>query len=145
MRPGVPPYRAFDTDAFRIRMRSPLWNVKALGYGSDRARTRLAMSFAGQVQSMRLLARSEVYSADPVVYRTRNLVFWMGLEPRLPDGMTVSGRIWHNHNLLADVDRIAESSPTRFVVVGAGQSAAETTAFLHRRFPAAEVCSVFSR
>ncbi len=30
-------------------------------------------------------------------------------------------------------------------MVGAGQSAAETTALLHSRFPDAEVCAVFSR
>src|SRR5690606_38199663 len=35
--------------------------------------------------------------------------------------------------------------PRRCVVVGAGQSAAEVTEYLHRTFPAAEVCAVFSR
>ena len=40
-----------------------------------------------------------------------------------------------------DGDRVA----ARFVVVGAGQSAAEAVAYLHRGFPQAEVCAVFSR
>ena len=39
----------------------------------------------------------------------------------------------------------ADPEPRRFVVVGAGQSAAEAVDFLHRRFPTAEVCSVFAR
>ncbi|MEH1125247.1 lysine N(6)-hydroxylase/L-ornithine N(5)-oxygenase family protein [Micromonospora sp. CPCC 206061] len=78
------------------------------------------------------------------VYRTRNLVFATGLRPCVPDGVAVSDRIWHNSDLL---DRLAGLSekPRRFVVVGAGQSAAEVTGHLHQRYPNAEVCAVFSR
>jgi L-ornithine N5-oxygenase len=78
------------------------------------------------------------------VYRTRNLVFATGLRACMPAGVVVSDRIWHNSDLL---DRLAGLSeePRRFVVVGAGQSAAEVTSHLHQRFPAAEVCAVFSR
>lgn len=54
-------------------------------------------------------------------------------------------RVWHNSDLLRKVDALDGSSPSRFVVVGAGQSAAENVAYLHRRFPDAEVCAVFSR
>jgi L-ornithine N5-oxygenase len=36
-------------------------------------------------------------------------------------------------------------APSRFVVVGAGQSAAEAVDFLHREFPRAEVCAVITR
>ena len=43
------------------------------------------------------------------------------------------------------VDGLEGTAPSRFVVVGAGQSAAENVAYLHRRFPEAEVCAVFSR
>ena len=39
----------------------------------------------------------------------------------------------------------ADRAPKRFVVVGAGQSAAEITSYLHREFPDAEVCAVFAR
>ncbi|MEJ2866091.1 SidA/IucD/PvdA family monooxygenase, partial [Actinomycetospora flava] len=65
----------------------------------------------------------------------------------LPPGVERSERIWHNSELLhrlraADT---AERGPRRFVVVGAGQSAAETTDHLHRRYPDSEVRSVFSR
>jgi L-ornithine N5-monooxygenase len=81
--------------------------------------------------------------AETTVYRARNLVLATGLRPYLPEGVVPSERIWHNRDLLERVRRL--SGGRRFVVVGAGQSAAEVTAFLHERFPAAEVCAVFSR
>jgi L-ornithine N5-oxygenase len=56
-----------------------------------------------------------------------------------------SDRVWHSRDLLTNVGRLDGADPSRFVVVGAGQSAAEVTAFLHERFPSAEVCAVFSR
>ncbi|MFJ6551389.1 lysine N(6)-hydroxylase/L-ornithine N(5)-oxygenase family protein [Streptomyces luteogriseus] len=79
------------------------------------------------------------------VHRARNLVIGTGLRPLMPEGMERGERVWHNSELLARVDELEGSSPSRFVVVGAGQSAAENVAYLHRRFPEAEVCAVFSR
>ncbi|MHC5904775.1 lysine N(6)-hydroxylase/L-ornithine N(5)-oxygenase family protein [Streptomyces sp. S6] len=79
------------------------------------------------------------------VHRTRNLVIGTGLRPLLPDGVTSGARLWHNSELLAKVEELDGARPERFVVVGAGQSAAENVAYLHRRFPDAEVCAVFSR
>lgn len=81
---------------------------------------------------------------EGAVHRARNVALAPGLRPDLPPGVTPSARIWHNHDLL---DRVATlpSAPARFVVVGAGQSAAEATEHLHRRFPSAEVCAVFAR
>ena len=38
-----------------------------------------------------------------------------------------------------------EPPPRRFLVVGAGQSAADVTEYLHRSHPQAEVCAVFTR
>ncbi|SCF07984.1 L-ornithine N5-oxygenase [Micromonospora haikouensis] len=78
-------------------------------------------------------------------YRTRNLVVATGLRPQTPAGVEASDRVWHSRDLLTNVGRLDGADPSRFVVVGAGQSAAEVTAFLHERFPAAEVCAVFSR
>jgi L-ornithine N5-oxygenase len=78
------------------------------------------------------------------VHRTRNLVVATGLRPLLPGGVTGSHRVWHSRDLLTNIGSVAPDA-RRFVVVGAGQSAAEITAFLHERFPAAEVCAVFSR
>ncbi|MGW7280976.1 lysine N(6)-hydroxylase/L-ornithine N(5)-oxygenase family protein [Streptomyces sp. NPDC054844] len=79
------------------------------------------------------------------VHRARNLVIGTGLRPLVPDGVERGDRVWHNSELLARVDELEGTSPSRFVVVGAGQSAAENVAYLHRRFPEAEVCAVFTR
>ncbi|MGP4086247.1 lysine N(6)-hydroxylase/L-ornithine N(5)-oxygenase family protein [Streptomyces sp. KR55] len=80
-----------------------------------------------------------------VVHRARNLVIGTGLRPLMPEGVERGDRVWHNSELLAKVDELEGTAPTRFIVVGAGQSAAENVAYLHRRFPQAEVCAVFSR
>jgi L-ornithine N5-oxygenase len=80
-----------------------------------------------------------------VTHRTRNLVVGTGLRPKMPAGIERPGHIWHNCDLLHKVDALRGTAPRRFVVVGAGQSGAETVAYLHREFPTAEVCAVFSR
>lgn len=80
------------------------------------------------------------------VRRARNLVVAVGLEPTLPPEVELSERVWHNLDLLDRMEGLpASPPPRRFVVVGAGQSAAEVTGYLHRTFPEAEVCAVFSR
>jgi L-ornithine N5-oxygenase len=80
------------------------------------------------------------------VYSARNVVFATGLAPSMPDGLVPSTRIWHNSDLLHRVETVEwTAAPRRFVVLGAGQSAAEVTAFLHGRFPAASVHAVFAR
>ncbi|MHC0430310.1 lysine N(6)-hydroxylase/L-ornithine N(5)-oxygenase family protein [Streptomyces sp. O3] len=96
----------------------------------------------GVVEYVDVTARS---GAETVVHRARNLVIGTGLQPRMPEGVERTDRIWHNSELLARVDELDGSDPSRFVVVGAGQSAAENVAYLRRRFPDAEVCAVFSR
>ncbi|MBR8640022.1 lysine N(6)-hydroxylase/L-ornithine N(5)-oxygenase family protein [Streptomyces tuirus] len=80
-----------------------------------------------------------------MVHRARNLVIGTGLRPIMPEGVERGDRVWHNCELLAKVDELEGTSPSRFIVVGAGQSAAENVAYLHRRFPEAEICAVFSR
>ncbi|MGW0787939.1 lysine N(6)-hydroxylase/L-ornithine N(5)-oxygenase family protein [Streptomyces sp. NPDC002911] len=97
----------------------------------------------GVVEYVDVTARS---GSEVVVHRARNLVIGTGLRPQMPDGVERTERIWHTSDLLARVEGLDEAgSPSRFVVVGAGQSAAENVAYLHRRFPEAEVCAVFSR
>jgi len=83
---------------------------------------------------------------DEVVRRARNVVIAAGLELRMPPGIERSARVWHNRDFMRRVDALADGPPPRrFVVIGAGQSAAEVTAYLHREFPEAEVYAVFSR
>ncbi len=96
----------------------------------------------GVVEYLDVTARS---GEELVVHRARNIVIGTGLKPRMPDGVERTDRIWHNADLLSKVDLLEGASPTRLVVVGAGQSAAENVAYLHSRFPGAEVHAVFSR
>ncbi|MEV6424555.1 lysine N(6)-hydroxylase/L-ornithine N(5)-oxygenase family protein [Streptomyces sp. NPDC051662] len=96
----------------------------------------------GVVEYVDVTARS---GTETVVHRARNLVIGTGLRPLLPEGVERTDRVWHNSDLLAKVDSLEGADPTRFIVVGAGQSAAENVAYLHRRFPGAEICAVFSR
>ncbi len=85
-----------------------------------------------------------VDTGETVVRRTRNLVVATGLRPALPPGIQSSARIWHSSELLGRLAGLTER-PRRFVVVGAGQSAAEIVAHLHRTYGDAEVHAVFSR
>ncbi|MGW6422140.1 lysine N(6)-hydroxylase/L-ornithine N(5)-oxygenase family protein [Nocardia sp. NPDC055053] len=85
----------------------------------------------------------EVRTTDGLVLLARNVVLATGLRPRLPEGIAPTDHIWHNHQLLNRVEEMTD--PAMCVVVGSGQSAAEVTAFLHDRFPAATICSVFAR
>ncbi|MCX4783445.1 lysine N(6)-hydroxylase/L-ornithine N(5)-oxygenase family protein [Streptomyces sp. NBC_01264] len=96
----------------------------------------------GVVEYLDVTARS---GDEVVVHRARNLVISTGLRPVMPEGVERTDHVWHNTDLLKKIDGLEGSEPTRFVVVGAGQSAAENVAYLHRRFPQAEVCAVFSR
>ncbi|WP_236243698.1 lysine N(6)-hydroxylase/L-ornithine N(5)-oxygenase family protein [Streptomyces sp. CC228A] len=96
----------------------------------------------GVIEYLDVTARS---GTETVVHRARNLVIGTGLRPSMPEGVERTARVWHTSELLAKVDTLDGTRPTRFVVVGAGQSAAENVAYLHRRFPEAEVCAVFSR
>ncbi|MBO0804626.1 MAG: lysine N(6)-hydroxylase/L-ornithine N(5)-oxygenase family protein [Nocardiopsaceae bacterium] len=78
-------------------------------------------------------------------YRTRNVVVAMGLEPYLPPEAPASPRAWHSAQLLGRLADVPDDTEQTFVVVGAGQSAAEATEYVHRRFPRARVHAVFSR
>ncbi|TCO62647.1 lysine N(6)-hydroxylase/L-ornithine N(5)-oxygenase family protein [Actinocrispum wychmicini] len=102
-----------------------------VAYGSDVVSVRAAGEFF------------DVQDATGTVFRARNIVLGTGLRPSLPDGIRADECVWHNSELLTRIDTVKD--PKRFVVVGAGQSGAEVTAFLHERFPQAEVCGVFTR
>jgi L-ornithine N5-monooxygenase len=114
------------------------------------------VSYSSEVTEVRPVIEDGVITAFDVtvgrptkqveVRRARNVVIAAGLAPHLPDGVVRSERVWHNSELLSRVGEIAAGRPPRrFVVVGAGQSAAESTEFLCSQFPEAEVCSVFTR
>ncbi|MEU7479611.1 SidA/IucD/PvdA family monooxygenase [Lentzea sp. NPDC042327] len=101
------------------------------------------VSYGSEVTDVRPCAEGFELVAKGQVTRTRNLVLATGLEVNLPEGVEAGERIWHNRDLLHRVGELED--PRRVVVVGAGQSAAETVAFFHDRFPGAEVHGVFAR
>ncbi|MBE2997583.1 lysine N(6)-hydroxylase/L-ornithine N(5)-oxygenase family protein [Nocardiopsis sp. HNM0947] len=85
-------------------------------------------------------------AGERTVLRARNVVFGPGLRPRMPEGVEQSARIWHNEYLLTRLNELSpKDDPRSFVVVGAGQSAAEAADHLHQRFPRAQVHAVLSR
>jgi L-ornithine N5-oxygenase len=81
----------------------------------------------------------------PLVLRGRNLVLGVGLTPALPPGAKTTKRTWHSSEFLARTADLELDHPHRFAVVGAGQSAAEVVADLHRRFRRATVHAIFTR
>ncbi|WP_405787009.1 lysine N(6)-hydroxylase/L-ornithine N(5)-oxygenase family protein [Streptomyces sp. NBC_00029] len=112
-----------------------------VSYGSEVVAVRPVLR-DGAIEYLDVTARS---GSELVVHRARNLVIGTGLRPQMPDGVDRTERVWHTSELLTRVAALGNADPSRFVVVGAGQSAAENVAFLHRTFPGAEVCAVFSR
>lgn len=84
-------------------------------------------------------ARTDNESAAAETIFARNIVVGMGYRPVLPEGIVPSSRIFHNHNLLSSLEALPSRPNTRFLVVGAGQSAAEVVAYLHEAYSDAEV------
>ncbi|RFU36347.1 L-lysine 6-monooxygenase [Actinomadura logoneensis] len=98
----------------------------------------------GEVVRFEVVARD--WHTGRLVERSgRNLVMAPGLRRRLPEGVVESKRVWHSADLLKRIEEFDGRTPRRFVVLGAGQSAAEVTHHLYHAFPSAEVCAVFSR
>ena len=87
----------------------------------------------------------ELTGAHPGRLRARNVVIAGGLAPQLPPGVTASARQVHNHCFLHDLERLPSRRHDRFVVIGAGQSAAEVAAYLHDSSPTVEVHGVFAK
>jgi len=98
----------------------------------------------GEMRCFEVIARHTA-NGRLVTYRTRNIVVATGLEPHLPPGAPQSPRVWHSAELLPRLAGIDDGQEQAFVVVGAGQSAAETVEYVHRRFRRARVYCVFSR
>ncbi|WP_017541162.1 lysine N(6)-hydroxylase/L-ornithine N(5)-oxygenase family protein [Nocardiopsis halophila] len=113
-------------------------------YGSEVTGVEPVRDAAGRVWAVDVVAR-EAGGAEHRT-RARNLVVAPGLEPRMPEGVPMGERVWHNEYLLHRLEALGEgAAPASFAVVGAGQSAAEVADHLYRRFPGAQVHAVFSR
>lgn len=88
--------------------------------------------------------RFAVRAGDETVI-ARNIVVGAGLREQIPEWATPSARCFHNHQFLFHLESMPEPVHNRFVVLGAGQSAAEIVDYLHTNYPGAEVHSVFAR
>lgn len=102
---------------------------------------------SGTVTCFDVVCRDPARPGRTLTRRARDLSVAVGLEPHVPPGIELSERVWHNSELLPRVAELAtEGRPVRrAVVIGAGQSAAETVDYLHRSFPEAEICAVFAK
>lgn len=98
----------------------------------------------GEVRYIDVLARRGA-DGKVLTFRARNIVIATGLEPRFPSEMLRSARVWHSSQLLSRLAQLDEGREQTFVVVGAGQSAAEVVECVHRRFTKARVYSLFTR
>ncbi|GAA4414310.1 lysine N(6)-hydroxylase/L-ornithine N(5)-oxygenase family protein [Actinokineospora soli] len=78
-----------------------------------------------------------------ITFRARNLAIATGLTPVLPDDAVTSDRVWHNIELMHRIGTL--DGADRVLVVGAGQSGAETVAQLHSALPDAKVTAVFAK
>ncbi|MFJ5646027.1 lysine N(6)-hydroxylase/L-ornithine N(5)-oxygenase family protein [Streptomyces sp. NPDC093223] len=101
----------------------------------------------GRVAYFDVVRRDPERPGATVTHRARNISVAMGLEPHVPPGLELTERIWHNSELIPRAGQLAATGAPvrRAIVLGAGQSAAETVDYLHRTFPDAEVCSVFAK
>ncbi|MFD5650514.1 lysine N(6)-hydroxylase/L-ornithine N(5)-oxygenase family protein [Streptomyces sp. NPDC127039] len=114
-------------------------------YGHE-ARAIRPVEQRGTVDTLEVLTRTtDGESREETRLPARNVVVATGLVPHVPDGVSTGAHVWHSRDLLFRAGSLAERPHRRFAVVGAGQSAAEAVEFLHREFPDAEVCAVFTR
>jgi L-ornithine N5-oxygenase len=98
-----------------------------------------------RVEAVDVVSESVSDPSDREVLRALNVIVGTGLKPRLPQGVTQGEHVWHTRDLLFRAPQLKDLRHRRFVVVGAGQSAAEAVDYLHRTFPNAEVNAVFTR
>ncbi|ORM35320.1 SidA/IucD/PvdA family monooxygenase [Williamsia sp. 1135] len=87
----------------------------------------------------------EVRVAGSVPVSGRNVVLAGGLRSKVPEGVQLSRRLFHNHRLLEHLRELPPLRHQKLVVVGAGQSAAEVAAYLHESYPGAEIHAVFGK
>lgn len=92
-----------------------------------------------EAEHLRLRVRT---ASGAKTVNARNVAISTGLVPRLPAGVECDDRVWHSSQFLEKYGRIKPGDLARVAVVGAGQSAAEITRFLHESLPEAQVISV---
>lgn len=112
-----------------------------VSYGSTAVSIRPVPGADGFVDLLEVV--TENAAGTRTTQRTRNVVIGAGLVPYLPPGVVPSQRIRHSSELLTR--DVGQATHGRFLVVGAGQSAAECVEHLHRTHPDARIHTVFAR
>ncbi|GHE87395.1 lysine/ornithine N-monooxygenase [Streptomyces longispororuber] len=111
-------------------------------YNAEVTGVRLARDAGtGPEQCLQVEVRDTVSGATRSVL-ARNVAVSTGLVPRMPTGMERDERVWHSSEFLAKYGRMDPAELNHVAVVGAGQSAAEITKFLHDMLPHAQVSAV---
>ncbi|MFI8932171.1 lysine N(6)-hydroxylase/L-ornithine N(5)-oxygenase family protein [Streptomyces sp. NPDC053474] len=95
----------------------------------------------GPEQYLEITVRDTASGAARVV-RAHNVAVSTGLVPRMPEGMERDERVWHSSEFLAKYGRMDPQELRNVAVVGAGQSAAEITKYLHDMLPHAQVSAI---
>ncbi|MBO3747606.1 lysine N(6)-hydroxylase/L-ornithine N(5)-oxygenase family protein [Streptosporangiaceae bacterium NEAU-GS5] len=119
------------------------------------AETRVShqVSYRSEVTSMRLpqgtgaathvkIAIRDTSRGDIRWVGARNVVVSTGLVPRMPHGVIADQRVWHSSEFLGKFQAMNPAELRTVAVVGAGQSAAEITRFMHDALPHAQVYSI---
>lgn len=112
-----------------------------VSYGSTVVAVRPVQGVDGHVDLLEVV--TEGTDGARRVQRARNVVLATGIEPKLPPGVASSARIRHSSELLTR--DFGPPRHGRYLVVGAGQSAAECAEHLHRTHADAAVHTVFAR
>lgn len=113
-------------------------------YGYEATSIRLAND-AGPMATELWLTAAHQKSGNSLTWRAHNVVVATGLVPWLPDTVKASERVWHSEDFLERLGALPFRDKPEFVVVGAGQSAAEVTEHLLVCFPRSQVHAVMSR
>ncbi|OZG26076.1 L-lysine 6-monooxygenase [Williamsia sp. 1138] len=79
------------------------------------------------------------------VVHARNIVVAAGLAAKMPHGVAASKRVFHNHQLLSHLAELPDPTPKSFLVIGAGQSAAEVVEHLHTHHQDSQIHAVFAK
>lgn len=126
------------------------WVAGELGrfvrYGAEVADVRPAAGPGGRVEALEVRYRDLGSGAERTL-RARNLIVAPGGAPRLPPGVEADEVVFHSAHFLERIERFTARAehPYRFLVVGAGQSAAEIFRHLARAFPRADVTQAIRR
>ncbi|MEU3528780.1 lysine N(6)-hydroxylase/L-ornithine N(5)-oxygenase family protein [Streptomyces sp. NPDC038707] len=113
-----------------------------ISYGSEVTAIRLAPdSGPAEPAHLRVEVRDRAGGGRRTV-GARNVVISTGLVPRMPAGVERDDRVWHSSEFLEKYGRTDPHDLKKVAVVGAGQSAAEVTRFLHDALPHAQVYAV---